>query len=187
VAPAAAGALFANLGSLTLFSAVIGTASPALLGMAAWGLAAAGVTLLLTGGISLIRCESLVSLPQSGGARAFRLSQAFLLVGLIAVLLLVSEFLRREFGSLGAVAAAAAVALVEVHAAAASLAQLAGDGRLDLLPAVWGLLLLQVVAAAAKTTLACVSGGAAYGWRVAIGLITASIAFAAALIITRAL
>jgi uncharacterized membrane protein (DUF4010 family) len=178
VAPAASGALFANLGSLALFSAVTGTASPTLLRLAAPGLAAAGVSLLLTAGAGLVRREALANLPQSGGARSFRISQALLLVATIAVLLLVSEYLRRQFGSMGAVAAAATVALVEVHAAAASLAQLAADGHLEDLPAVWGLVLLQVVGAAAKTGLAFVSGGSRYGWRVAAGLITAPIAFA---------
>jgi len=185
VGPAAAGALFANLGSLALFSAVTGAASPALLRMAAPGLAAAAVALLLTGAVGLVRREHLATLPQSGGIRSFRLSQAFLLVGLIAVLLLVSEFLRQQFGSAGAVAAAAAVALVEVQAAAASLAQLAADGHLTDLSAVWGLVLLQVVATLAKTVLAFVSGGAAYGWRVAVGLISAPLVFAVIVILSR--
>jgi uncharacterized membrane protein (DUF4010 family) len=185
VGPAAAGALFANVGSLALFSAVTGAASPALLREAAPGLAAAAVALLLTGTVGLVRREHLAALPQSGGVRSFRLSQAFLLVGSIAVLLLVSEFLRQQFGSAGAVAAAAAVALVEVQAAAASLAQLAADGHLQNMSAVWGLVLLQVVASLAKTVLAFVSGGTAYGWRVAVGLTSAPLVFAVIVVLSR--
>jgi uncharacterized membrane protein (DUF4010 family) len=181
VAPAASGALFANLGSLVLFSAVVATASPPLLRLAAPGLAAAGLVLLVIGAAGVIRRAPLASLPPIDKARAFKLSQALLLVGLMAVLLLVSAFLRSKFGSFGAVAAAAAVALVEVHAAAASLAQLAAGKQLELLPAAWGLALLLAVAAVAKTTLAFVSGGAAYGMRVGAGLLAMAIAFAATL------
>ncbi len=183
VGPAAAGALFANLGSLALFSAVIGTASPALLRLASPGLGAAALAMLVCATLGLMRRDGLLALPLSGGARAFHLSQALLLVGLMAVLLLVAEYLRRQFGSVGVLAAAAAVALVEVHAAAASLGQLASEAHLQLLPAVWGLVLLLTVAAAAKTVLAFVSGGARFGWRVAAGLVSAPLAFAAVLIL----
>jgi uncharacterized membrane protein (DUF4010 family) len=181
VAPAAAGALFANLGSLVLFSAVVATASPPLLRLAAPGLVVAGLVLLAIGAAGVIRRASLNSLPPIDKARAFRLSQALLLVGLMAVLLLASAFLRSKFGSLGAVAAAAAVAVVELHAAAASLAQLEAGRQLELLPAAWGLALLLAVAALAKTTLAFISGGAAYGIRVGLGLFAMAGTFAATL------
>jgi uncharacterized membrane protein (DUF4010 family) len=185
VAPAAAGALFANLGSLVLFSAVVGAASPPLLRMVAPALAAAGLVLMVLATLGVMRQSSLDSLPATDKARAFKLSQALLLVGLMAVLLLVSAFLRSRFGSAGAVVAAAAVALVEVHAAAASLAQLAAGQQLPLLPAAWGLALLLAVAALSKSVLAFVSGGAGYGWRVAAGLIAMPLAFAATLAVGR--
>jgi uncharacterized membrane protein (DUF4010 family) len=181
VTPAAAGALFANLGSLVLFTAVVATASPSLLRIAAPGLAAAGLVLLVIGAAGVIRRAPLTTLPDMDKARAFRLSHALLLVGLMAILLLVSAFLRSRFGSLGVVAAAAAVALVEVHAAAASLAQLAAGQQLELIHAAWGLALLLGVAAAAKTTLAFVSGGVAYGVRVGLGLLAMVATFAATL------
>lgn len=185
VAPAAAGALFANLGSLALFVALIGTASPALLGKAAPGLGAAGAALLVTAVASLVRREGLATLPPSGSTRAFRLSHALLLVGLMAMLLLVSAFLQREFGNAGVVAAAAAVALVEVHAAAASIGQLVAEGQMQMPPAVWGLVLLLAVAGAAKSVLAFVSGGPRYGSLVALGLAAAPVAFAAVLLVQK--
>jgi uncharacterized membrane protein (DUF4010 family) len=181
VAAAAAGAVFANLGSLVLFSAVVAAAAPSLLRLVAPGLVAAGLVLLAVGAAGVTRHASLTTLPAMDKARAFRLSQALLLVALMAVLLLVSAFLRSRFGSMGALAAAAAVALVEVQAAAASLSQLAAGQQLELVPAAWGLALLLAVAAAAKTTLAFVSGGAAYGVRVGVGLLAMAAVFAATL------
>lgn len=181
VVAAAAGALCANLGSLCLYAGVIGAASPALLKVLVLPLAAGGLALLLLAGIALLRDRELATLPASDGSRSFHLSQALLLAGLMAVLLLVSAFLQRQFGSGGVLAAAAAVALVEVQAAAASLAQLAIDGQLGVVAAAWGLVLLLAVAGIAKSVLAFVSGGPAYGWRVAAGLAALPAAAAAVL------
>jgi hypothetical protein len=63
------------------------------------------------------------------------------------------------------------VALAELHAAAASLSQLTADSQLQAGTATWGLLLLLLVSALAKSVLAFVSGGWNYGWRVAAGLL----------------
>lgn len=183
VAPAAAGALFANLGSLSLFVAVIGTGAPQLLRLAALPLLAAGAALLGFALAGMMRQEPLRSLPEGGKARAFHLSHALLLVGLMALLLVVSALLQARFGSAGVIAAAAAVALVEVHAAAASLAQLAAQQQLGLAAASWGLVLLVLVASLAKSVLAFVSGGSGYGWRVATGLLAAPAGMALVLVL----
>jgi uncharacterized membrane protein (DUF4010 family) len=180
VAPAASAALFANLGSLMLFGGVIGAAAPQLLTRIALPLGTGAVVLLLCGVAGIWRRESLDALPQGGKARVFRLSHALLLVGLMAVLLLGSTLLQRHFGSAGVMVAAAAVAMVEVHAAAASLAQLAAQGQLTLAAAGWGLVLLVFVAGVAKSALAFASGGIPYGRRVATGLAAAAAAMALA-------
>ncbi len=181
VTAAAAGALFANLGSLVLFAAVVGTAAPALLQAAAVPIGAAGLALLACAALGVIRRESLTSLPDEGRARPFRFTHALMLASLMGVLLLVSALVQRQFGSAGVVVAAAAVAAVELHAAAASVAQLS-VGQLPATDALWGLTLLIAVSAVAKTILAFVSGGAGYGWRVGAGLMTGSIAMAIALL-----
>jgi uncharacterized membrane protein (DUF4010 family) len=182
--PAAAAALFANLGSLALFAGVIGAGAPQLLRHTALPLAAAGVCMLLSALAGVLRWESLDTLPAGGKARAFHLSHALLLVGLMALLLLASALLQSRFGSAGVMLAAAAVALVEVHAAAASLTQLAAQGQLPLVEAGWGLVLLVLVASIAKTGLAFFSGGPRYGWRVAAGLLGAAAAMALTMLLT---
>lgn len=187
VAPAASAALFANLGSLLLFAGVVGAGAPLLLRHAALPLGAAALVLLVFAVGGIWRRETLDALPRGGKARVFHLSHALLLAGLMAVLLLGSTLLQRHFGSAGVIAAAAAVAMVEVHAAAASLAQLATQGQLTLAAAGWGLVLLVFVAGVAKGALAFASGGSRYGWRVATGLVAAAAAMGLAHLVRPAL
>ncbi|MBK9253178.1 MAG: MgtC/SapB family protein [Proteobacteria bacterium] len=173
VPAAAAGALFANLGSYVLFCGLVAGVAPALFGLLRWPLLVAGVALLGAALLGVLRHESVTTLPVERTPRAFRISHALLLAGLMGIVLLVSAWLQQALGAAGVVAAAAAVALVEVHAAAASLAQLASTGQLNLPAAAWGVVLLLVVSALAKAGTAFISGGRAYGWRVASGLIAA--------------
>jgi uncharacterized membrane protein (DUF4010 family) len=170
VIAAASGALFANLGSFALLCGLIAGVAPELLRLLFWPLVLSGAALLGSALSGVLRHESVSSLPAERSPRAFRLSHALLLAGLIALVLLLAAWLQRWFGSIGVVAAACAVALVEVHAAAASLAQLASTGQLDLASAGWGVILLLAVSAGAKSGAAFVSGGRKYGWRVALGL-----------------
>jgi uncharacterized membrane protein (DUF4010 family) len=172
VAPAAAGALFANLGSMTLFAAVVAAASPHLLAAVALPLAIGAATLLTIAAFGALRAGRNAELPDEGRSQAFRLSHALVLAGAMGILLLVSAWLQGRYGNTGVLVASAAVALAELHAAAASLAQLAADSQLDTQTASWGLLLLLLVSALAKSVLAFVSGGADYGFRVAAGLLT---------------
>jgi uncharacterized membrane protein (DUF4010 family) len=182
VTAAAAGALFANLGSLALLAGVVAAAAPTLLLHMAVPLAVAGAVLAATAALSVIHRESVTRLPADTSSRAFRLTHALLLAALMGVLLVVSVLLQKQFGSAGVIVAAGAVALVEVHAAAASLAQLSADGQISLLAGSWGLAMLLAVSAVAKSVLAFVSGGAVYGWRVLLGLVGMSAAAATSLI-----
>jgi uncharacterized membrane protein (DUF4010 family) len=176
--PAAAGALFANLGSLSLFAGVIGAGAPLLLRQAALPLLAAGAVLAAAALLGVLRRTGLDSLPGERTARVFHITHALLLVGLMALLLVGSAIFQQRFGSAGALVAASAVAVVEVHAAAASITQMAGQQALSLTEAGWGLVLLVLVSGMAKAALAFASGGVAYGWRVATGLLLAASAMA---------
>jgi uncharacterized membrane protein (DUF4010 family) len=183
VAPAAAGALFANLGSLTLFAGVIAAASRELLHALALPLIVGAATLLMAAAFGALRANRGTALPEEGRSQAFRLSHALVLAGVMGILLLVSAWLQRQFGSTGVLFASAAVALAELHAAAASLAQLAADSQIPLHTASWGTLLLLLVSAVAKSVLAFVSGGRGYGWRVSAGLVLMAAAAGLALLL----
>src|SRR3546814_6608723 len=95
--------------------------------------------------------------------------------------MLVSAAMRLWLGEGGALLAAALAALVELHAAGATVAQLATTGALAPGLARWGILALLGAAAISKSVLAFASSGVHYGWRVAFGL-TASVLAAAAML-----
>ncbi|KRD40034.1 hypothetical protein ASE35_06930 [Lysobacter sp. Root916] len=176
----AAAALLANLASLALFAGVIGTAAPSLLRACAWPLAAAAAALTIAAALGLHRSGGSDALPKAPAARAFRLSQALVLAAVIAAVLLLSAWMRHLFGDTGALVTAVLVALAELHAAAASVAQLTQSGDLSLEHARWGVVGLLAASAAAKTVLAFASGNRRYALHVAAGLIGMAAASAAA-------
>jgi len=179
---AVAAALAANLASLILFAIVLGTGSMTLLRAVQWPLLGAGAVLAAAAALGLWHASRKADdLPEKPQARAFRLSHALIFAAIVAVVLLLSAWLHDVFGDRGAIVAATLAALAELHAAAASLAQLsAGDG-IGLEQARWGVIAMLAASVLAKTVLAFASGGVAYGWRVGAGLF-AMLAAAVALI-----
>lgn len=182
---AASAALLANLASLLLLIGIVGTAAPALLRASLWPLVAAACVLAAVALFGLHRARDQPALPEEPAARAFRLSHALLLALLIAVVLLVSAWLRSLFGDAGAVAAAMLVALAELHAATAGIAQLAASGSLTLAHAQLGLAGLLASSAIAKTVLAFASGNRRYALQVGGGLLGMAIACAAVTLLLR--
>ncbi|GAB3331120.1 MgtC/SapB family protein [Marilutibacter aestuarii] len=168
-ASAASAALLANLASLLLLAAIVGATSPALLRASAWPLAVAGL---------VVTVAALPGLRDPGGAAgtppaeapAFHVGHALLLGLVFSAVLLASAGLNRLFGDAGAMVAAMLVALAELHPAAASIAQLAGGGELEMGRGRIGLAALLVSAGVAKSVIAFASGTRRYAVQVAAGL-----------------
>jgi len=178
-AAAASAALLSNLASLLLLMGILATAAPALLQASAWPLVAAASVPTLMAAIGLRRQDDATALPEEPQARAFKLSHGLLLALVIAVVLVVSAWLRSVFGDMGALATAMLVALAELHAAAASIAQLSAAGGLTMVHAQWGIAALLVSSAIAKTVVAFASGNRRYAMWVGAGLVGMAIACAA--------
>ncbi|MDL5037430.1 MgtC/SapB family protein [Comamonas resistens] len=167
----ASAALLANLASLLLFLAVVGTISPVLLRAALPSLGAAVLALLLVSAcLQWLAHRSDLVVAQSSG-RAFKLSQALLIAALIAGVSLLAAWLGERFGSAGVLVTTMLVALAEVHAAAAGVAQLQLSGTVPLDVACWGILGVLSASSLAKIVLAFASGGMRYGLQVAAGLV----------------
>ena len=181
---AVAAALFANLASLILFIAIIAAAAPTLFAATRLALLAGGIVLALGGALGLRHASrDPAALPHAPQARAFRLSHALIFAAVVAVVLLVSAWLQRQFGDAGALTAATFAALAELHAAAASLAQLVASEGLGVARARWGVAALLAASVIAKILVAISSGGVAYGVRVGAGLLAMLAAVGATLVL----
>lgn len=177
-AGAASAALLANLASLLLMIGIIATASPALLRASAWPLAAAAGVLAIAAAIGLQRQGEAPQLPAEPTARSFKLSHGLLLALVIGAVLMLSAWLRSVFGDMGALATAVLVALVELHASAASIAQLSALGGLSMPHAQWGVVGLLAASGLAKTVLAFASGNRRYAMYLDGGLVAMAVACA---------
>jgi uncharacterized membrane protein (DUF4010 family) len=167
--PAAACALLANLASLTLFAGVLGAASPTLLMAMCWPLVLAGLGLLLVVLSALSRIEGDGVKTETG--HAFKLTHAMGMASMIALMSLLAAWLQHVFGDVGVLVAALCVAWVEVHAAAASIAQLTQTGGMASEVAHWAVVAVLASSALAKTAVAFASGGVRYGLIVGLGLL----------------
>lgn len=170
LAAAAACALLAQLASLCLLAAVLGAASLPLLVAMRWPLAGAALCLALGAATGLWRGQTDIAPTDTESARAFQLSQALLVAAIMAVMVLLAAWLQHVFGNAGVLVAAVLVALAEVHAAAASMAQLHASGKLPLPMAQWGVVAVLAASAAAKSMLAFAVGGWRYGVSISLGL-----------------
>lgn len=166
--PAAACALLANLASLILLGGVLGAASPALLVAMRWPLVLAGVGLLLVVLPALRRIEQHGA--ETPARHAFKLSHALAMAGIIALMSLFTVWLEHVFGDAGVLVMALCMAWVEVHAAAASMAQVVQTGGMTSELAQWALVAVLASSAVAKTALGMASGGIRYGLTVGLGL-----------------
>lgn len=169
VLPAAAAALLSCLSSLLLLAAVVGTVVPALLHAMRWPLVGAGLGLSMAIGLCLRRDGAGPEMAATG--RAFKLSHALTMAGLIALMSVLAAASRHGFGEAGVLVAAVCVAWVEVHAAAASVAQLMHAGSLSPQAARWGVMAVLASSAAAKLVLSGFSGGRSYAAVVGSGLL----------------
>jgi uncharacterized membrane protein (DUF4010 family) len=166
-----AAALLATLSSLMLFVVVLLAVAPELTVSLAWPLAAAGLALAMSA-IYLIhgaRNGHPFELPSTEGA--FQISHALLIAAIISAVTLCSAWLRTVFGDSGTLATAVVVGLVEIQAAAVGIAQLSPAHTEPSATARWGVLGILAASICSKVLLAYLSGGRAYGTKVATGLV----------------
>jgi uncharacterized membrane protein (DUF4010 family) len=166
-----AATLLATLSSLMLFGVVLVAVAPALTASLAWPLAAAGFALAMSA-IYLIHGASNghpFELPSTEGA--FQISHALMIAAIISAVSLCSAWLRTVFGDSGTLATAIVVGLVEIQAAAVGIAQLSPVNTEPSATARWGVLGILAASVCSKILLAYLSGGRAYGTKIATGLV----------------
>ena len=167
-----------------LFVLVLVAVSPELVASLAWPLTAAGLVLALVA-IYLIRGASNAppfELPSTDGA--FQISHALMIAAIISAVSLCSAWLRTVFGDSGTLATAVVVGLVEVQAAAVGIAQLSPAHTEPSAAARWGVVGILGASVCSKVLLAYLSGGRAYGTKVATGLVLCLTAAVTVMVLT---
>jgi uncharacterized membrane protein (DUF4010 family) len=179
-----AAAMFANLASISLFVPILLAISPRLLQSLLVEIFFGAFILLVGGLLGLHSSANQIQALPNLKTRMFRLNHALILAAMISGVIFLSAWLTQHFGSNIAMLVTMFSAMAEVHASAASLAQLVQDNKLTLPAAHWGFFGIMAVSAIAKSSVAWASGGKAYGIRVSIGLAGMVIAILIAVLIT---
>ncbi|MCJ0824616.1 DUF4010 domain-containing protein [Luteimonas sp. 50] len=179
LAPAcASAALLSNVGTVLQLAVVVGAFSPALLQSIAWPLVASGVVAIIAAAAWSWRALATPAAMEPGRlGRPFEPLHALAFVAIVAAALLLSAVLHAWRGDAGLVWAAGAAGLADVHAAAASLAQLVGVGQVDVAAARWPLVAALVTNSSLKLLFAFLRGGSGYGLRVLTGVAAMVVAF----------
>jgi len=115
-------------------------------------------------------------IPSELPGRAFELKRAFGFALLITVVMFVAAFLSDRYGAAGASVGVALAGFADAHSATASAATLAHSGTISVTTAVFAILLAVSANTLTKSIIAFVSGGAAFGIRVVLGLVLMMIA-----------
>lgn len=172
---AACAALLSSLSTVVQLALVVGLLAPTLLERLAVPLMAAGLAILGYTAFVAWRSHDRSDPQESGGpvvpGRAFDLRHALLFVAVVSAVLLLSAWLRQVFGDAGLGVVLGLAGFADVHAPAASAAQLVASGQIDPRFAANLIALALATNAVSKTIVAISSGGMHYALRLLPGLV----------------
>lgn len=185
LAPAAASAgLMSNVGTIAQLAVVLGTISPPLLRLLMLPLAAAGAAAILA---ALMSSRHLLTdhaqARALAGSRPFEPLAALRFVALLAGVMALAAMAREWLGPGSTPGIMALSGLIDVHAAAASAAQLDAVGRIDRQDALLGILAALAANSALKCAVAWIKGTPPYAWRIVPGTIAVVLAFGLAMLV----
>lgn len=179
-AQCAAGALFSNVATVVVLTAVVAALSPPMLARLAWPLALSGAAALLVAGVARWRWSYGALDDQSvAPGRPFEPRQALLFAGIVSAILLFSAGVQRWLGDAGVTAAAGLSGFADLHAAAASVAQLNAGGMLHVADTGWPVFVALATNSCSKLLMAWLRGGRGFLLRVLPGVLLIVAAFAA--------
>ena len=175
----ASAALVSNISTVIQLAAVTAAIDRTLLSRLALPLIAAGVTIALVSALSVWRTrDDLLPDTTRPGGRAFEPRHALVFVSAVGTVLLVSAAALDRLGHAALGATLALSGFADVHAAAASAAQLVAAGQAPLAIAVSGVAMALATNSISKLVLAWVTGGRGYALRLLPGLVLMVLAFA---------
>lgn len=176
---AASAAVVSNVGTIAQLGIVIGLLSPPMLAhLAAPLLVAGGIAVIAAIPISWRSLSSKENAAAISGSRPFKMSAVLSFVSLFGGIMVVSAILRSQFGNDSLLWVAAISGFADVHAAAASAAQAASTGHIDLRQASWCVLSALASNSFLKCIIASTKGSFGYALRVVPGTIAVLAGFA---------
>ena len=182
VASCAAAALCSNIATILMLAVVIGAVSPPMLAALTLPLAAAGGAALLSAvAIGLRGRGARVDGRTIAPGRPFAPKHALIFAAIVAAILLLSAIVQRALGHAGVLAAAGVSGLADLHAAAASVAQLAAAGTLPVADTGWPVCIALIANSCSKAFMAGARGGWPYLRLLLPGVIAIVLAFAGVL------
>lgn len=175
----ASAGLVSNVGTIIQLTIVMAALSPELLRHAAWPLAAAGMVAVGAAVVSSWRAFSASGDAHDlAGKRPFEPVRVLAFVSILAVIVLLAAIARHWLGAGSLPWVLAASGLADVHAAAASAAQLVATGQVDADQALLALLAALTTNSLMKCVVAALKGGRHYAARVIPGIVLMVVAFA---------
>ena len=176
-----AATVLSNAASVGLLALVLQVSAPEFL-QTVWAPLASAIACLLLTSFFWLRHSNVhgVTSMQLIG-HAFNLRYALLIAFIISLVLLLSAIMGEWMGEAGAIASAVFVGLGEIHAAGISLAHLSRVPEHSDMHLHWGLWGVLAASTLSKSVLATISGGWAFGWRIASALVLMLLTFAAVL------
>ena len=178
-----AAALFSNVATVAMLGAVCAALSPPLLHRLAWPLALATLAVLIAAGLTraALRREAtgagLDHVAATPG-RPFEPRQALAFAAIVSGILLLAAAVHSVLGDAGLQAAAGVSGFADVHAAAASVAQLVTAGSVSPAGGAGAVLVALVANSLSKAVMAWLRGGRGYALRLLPGLVALCAAFA---------
>ncbi len=173
-------ALCSNIPTILMLGVVTGALSPPLLSMLMWPLIFAGLAAMLSAWIVQARSASAgVEDRTVAPGRPFEPRHALVFAAIVSAILLLSAGVHRWLGDTGVQIAAGAAGLADLHAAAASVAQLVANGAIDASDARWPVFIALIANSLSKLLMAGLRGGRGFLLRLLPGVIAIVLAFAA--------
>jgi uncharacterized membrane protein (DUF4010 family) len=169
-----------NVSTVVQLAVITGMLAPALL-QALWlPLAAAGVVIVIFALVATWTARGQGAKDAEIGGRAFEPKHALLFVAIVATVMVVSAAMLAWLGDAGLNASLALSGFADVHAAAASAAQLVAVERLTPQVAVRAIAFAFAANSTTKLVMAFATGGRAYGLRLLPAIVAMVGAFSAA-------
>ncbi len=182
----ASAGLLSNVATIIQMVVVLTTLSPPLLVRAAWPLVAAGAVATAAAVFASWKAFSTsVETPGMAGNRPFDPKRVLGFVAILTLILLFAAIARHWLGAASLPWVLAASGLADVHAAAASAAQMVATGQVRVEPALVAILAAMTANSFGKCLMAAARGGRRYAARVIPGIVLMMIAFAATMVLTQ--